>query len=93
MGARGDQPQDLEDDPGQVSLEAAQRLATALALRLLAGKERSRRSMHAPLGDGDPMQSAVELTVALAVQAMALLFARGGIERGDAGELRELGVA
>jgi hypothetical protein len=88
----GDQPQDPEHDSGQVPLEAAKRLTTALALRLLARKERSRRSMHAPLGDGEPMQGAVELTVALAVEAMALLLARGGIERGDSGELRELGV-
>jgi hypothetical protein len=83
VGWAVDQPQDPEHDPGQVSLEAAKRLATALALRLLASKERARRSMHAPLGDGDPMQGAVELTVALAVQAMALLLARGSIERGD----------
>jgi hypothetical protein len=49
--------------------------------------------MHASLGDSEPMQSTVELTVALAVQAMALLPARGGIKRGDSGELRELCVA
>ena len=87
-----DQPQDPEHDSGQVSLEAAKRLAAALALRLLASKERSRRSVDATLGDGDPMQSAVELTVALAVQAMAALLAGGGIEGSDAGELGELCV-
>src|SRR2546426_7942987 len=88
----GDQPQDPEHDPGQVPLETAKGLAAALALRLLASKERSCRSMHAPLRDGDPMQGAVELTVALAVEAMTLLLARGSIERSDAGELRKLGV-
>jgi hypothetical protein len=88
----GDQPQDPEHDSGQMSLEAAKRPSTALALGLLAGQERSRRSVHAPLGDGNPMQGAVELTVALAVQAMTLLLARGCIERGDARELRKLGV-
>ena len=66
MGS-SDRLEHLEDDSREVALEAAQRLATALALRLLAGEERSRRSMHAPLGDRDPMQGAVELTVALAV--------------------------
>ena len=66
-GGGGDQPQDPEHDPGQVPLEAARRLAAALALGLLAGDERSRRSMHAPLGDGDSLSGAVELTVALAV--------------------------
>jgi hypothetical protein len=64
-----------------VSLAAAKRLAPALSLRLLASKERSRRGMHASLGDRDPVQGAVELTVALAVEAMALLLAGGGIER------------
>jgi hypothetical protein len=75
-----------------VSLEAAQCLAPALSLGLFPSEERSRRSMHASLGDGEPIQSAVELTVPLAVQAMALLLARGGIKRSDSGELRELCV-
>jgi hypothetical protein len=92
MGTRGDRPHELEHHSGQVSFEAAERLAPALSLGLFPGEERSRRSVHASLGDGEPMQSAVELTVALAVQAMALLLARGGIKRGDTGELRELGV-
>lgn len=67
VGWASDQSQDPEHDSGQVSLEAAKGLPPALALRLLASKERSRRSMHAPLGDGHPMQGAIELTVALAV--------------------------
>ena len=75
MVGAGDQPQDPEHDSGQVSLEAAQRLAPALSLGLFPSEERSRRSMHASLGDSEPMQSAIELTVALAVQAMAKLLA------------------
>src|SRR6266542_2038322 len=59
-GGGGNQPQDPEHDPGQVPLEAAKRLAAALALGLLAGEERARRSVHAPRGDRDPMQGAVE---------------------------------
>src|SRR5439155_16984622 len=89
----GQRWQDPEHDPGQVPLEAAKRLAAALALGLLAGEERSRRSVHAPLGNRDPMQGAVELTVALAVEAMTLPLAGGSIEGGDTGELRQLGIA
>ena len=47
--------------------------------------------VDAGLGDGDDVDGVVELAVAGAVEPVALLFARGGIQRGDAGVERELG--
>ena len=48
--------------------------------------------MDAPLGDRDAVQGAVELAVAAAVEAVALVFARAGVERCDAGVAGQLGV-
>jgi hypothetical protein len=45
------------------------------------------------LGDGDAVQGAVELAVAAAVEAVALVFAGAGVEGCDAGVAGELGVA
>ena len=73
--------------------EAADRLAAALALALLALQVGTRRCVHAALGDRDPVQGAVELAVATAVEAVAAVFARAGLERGDAGVAGKLSVA
>src|SRR6266540_6154760 len=66
-----DRVKHLEDDSREVALEAAKCLAATLALGLLASQEHPRRDVHLALGDRDPVQGAVELTVALAVQAVA----------------------
>src|SRR5262249_36779933 len=56
------------DGAGELTLEAAERLATALALALLALQISAGRSVDAALGDRDPVQGAVELAVAAAVE-------------------------
>ena len=48
--------------------------------------------MYAALGDGDAVEGAVELAVAAAVEAMALVFAGAGVEWCDAGVAGELRV-
>ncbi len=48
--------------------------------------------VDASLGDRDPVQGAVELAVAAAVEAVALVFAGAGVEWGDAGVASQLGV-
>ena len=48
--------------------------------------------MDAALGDGDAVQGAVELAVAAAVEAVALVFAGAGVEGCDAGVAGELCV-
>jgi hypothetical protein len=49
--------------------------------------------VDAALGDGDAVEGAVELAVAAAVEAVALVFAGAGVEGCDAGVAGELGVA
>ena len=78
--------------PCEVALERPQRFCPGLAFGLASAQVVHRRRVDACLRDGDPVKREVELAVALAIQAMALLFARGGIQRSDAGKLRELGV-
>jgi hypothetical protein len=60
--ASGDRVKHLEDDSREVALEAAQGLATTLALRLLAGQERSRRSMVTTFSMRKPGASSVSGT-------------------------------
>jgi hypothetical protein len=48
--------------------------------------------VDARLRDRDPVQGAVELAVAAAVEAVAAVFAGAGFERGDAGVAGELSV-
>ena len=48
--------------------------------------------MDAALGDRDPVQGAVELAVAAAVEPVASLLARAGFERCDAGVAGKLRV-
>jgi hypothetical protein len=51
-----------------LAFEAAERFAAALALALLAFEVGARGCVHAPLGDRDPVEGAVELAVAAAVE-------------------------
>jgi hypothetical protein len=76
------------DGAGELSFEAADRLTTALAFVLLAFQVGAGRCVYAALPDRDPMQNAVQLSVAAAVEAVAPLLARAGIERGDASRPR-----
>jgi hypothetical protein len=48
--------------------------------------------VDAALCDGDPVQGAVELAVAAAVEAVALVFAGAGVEWCDAGVTGQLRV-
>ena len=73
------------DGARQVALQAAQRLALALALGAFAGHEGPRRLVHAHLRDGDAVQGGVQLAVAAAVQAVALGLPARDRQRGDAG--------
>src|SRR5882672_8970688 len=59
------------DPAGQVAFEAAQGFTPRLPLGLLSLEELPRRRVDASLTDGDPVQGAVELSVAAAVEAMA----------------------
>ena len=64
--------QGVPDGPCEMALQATQRLHPRLPLSLLFGEEPLRRLMSAPLVDRDPVQRAVELAVAAAIEAMAL---------------------
>ncbi len=55
-----------------MSFEAADRLAPALSLRLLALEIRARLRVVAALCDRDPVERAVELAVTAAIEAVAL---------------------
>jgi hypothetical protein len=76
------------DPTGEAELGAAQGLSARLALGLLSREELARWRRHPPLADGDAVQGAVQLAVATPVEADAL--ARGGGDRGHAGETSEL---
>jgi len=74
-----------------LAFEAADCFASALALGLLAFEVGTRGWVHACLRDGDPVQCAVELPVAAAVEPVAAGATRACLERRDAavtGELR-----
>jgi hypothetical protein len=62
----------VEDDAGEQSFEAADGFAAALALTAFAFEIRARGCVVAGLGDRDPVERRVELTVAAAVEAVAL---------------------
>jgi hypothetical protein len=89
---RGCLAQEAEHDACQQSLEAAQRFESSLAFGLPALEVRAGAWVPTALDHGQLVQRAVELAISVAVQAVALLLARGGIERRDAGEPRELRV-
>jgi len=89
---RGRLAQETEHDAGQQSLEAAQRFASRLAFGLPALEVRAGAWVPAALDDGELVERGVELSISVAVEAVALLLARGGIERRDAGKARELRI-
>ena len=68
----------------KVTLWAAQGLTPALAFRLLALEVGADVGMYARLRDRDPVQGAVELAVARAVEPVALSLTEGGLQRGGA---------
>jgi hypothetical protein len=70
--SRGDAFQDVEDDAGEVALEAAERFAAAFALGLLALQIGTGGRMRPRLRDRDPVEGAVELAVAFAVEPVTL---------------------
>lgn len=75
-----------------MAFEAAQGFAPGLALGLLSLEELPGGRMDPALADRDPVQGAVELAVAAAVEAVAGVLARGGGDRGDAGQAGELRI-
>ena len=80
------------DGSGELSFEAADRFAAALAFGLLAFQIGPCGWVDAALGDRDAVEGAVELAVAAAVEAVALVFARAGVQGCDAGVAGELCV-
>jgi len=76
-----------------VALEAAKRFPAALTFGMLALQVGTSRRVHACLRDRDPVQGAVELAVAGAVEAVTLPLARGGEQGCGAGVFRELRIA
>ena len=82
--------QSLEDGADEESFEAAEGFAAALALGLLALEVGAGGWVDAALGDGDAVEGAVELAVAAAVEAVALVFAGAGVEGCDAGVAGEV---
>jgi len=73
------------DGAGELAFEAAEGFAAAFAFGLFAFEVLLRWWVDAALGDGDAVQGAVELAVAAAVEAVALVFAGAGVEGSDAG--------
>jgi hypothetical protein len=82
----------VPDVAGEVSFEAAQRLACALAFGAFAVEVGARFGVTAGAGDGDAVKRRVELAVAAAVEALSAAAAGANGDRGDTGGSRELGV-
>ena len=80
------------DGSGELSFEAADGFASCLAFGLFAFQVGACGWVDAALGDGDAVEGAVELAVAAAVEAVALVFARAGVEWCNAGVAGELSV-
>jgi hypothetical protein len=78
---------------GEVALEAADRLDAALAFGLLASEVFACRGVASSAGDRDDVQRPVELALAAAVQAVAIVSAGGHRNRCHAGDSREVSVA
>jgi hypothetical protein len=83
----------VEDDADEQSFQAAECLAAALALAAFAFEVIACRRVVAGLGDRDPVDGGVELTVAAAVGPVPLGAARARLERCDAAVAGELRVA
>src|SRR5262245_26617487 len=62
----------VEDDADEQPFQGAERFAAALALGLLAFQVRACVGVVAGLGDRDPVERRVQLTVATAVEPVAL---------------------
>jgi hypothetical protein len=75
-----------------LSFVAADGFVACFAFGLFAFEVGACGWVDAALGDGDAVQGAVELAVAAAVEAVALVFAGAGIEWCDAGVAGELRV-
>jgi hypothetical protein len=76
-----------------MALETAHRLHPALALRFLALQIGPRLRVKVSTGDRDDVQGAVELAIAAAIKAMAVLSAGGDGNRWPTpGLLKELGA-
>jgi hypothetical protein len=75
-----------------LSFEAADCFAAVLAFGLFPFEVAACGWVDAALGDRDPVQGAVELAVAAAVESVALSFAAAGVEGCDAGVAGELRV-
>ena len=80
------------DGAHEVSFEAAECFAAALAVGLTPFEVGARWWMDACLGDRDLMERTVELAVTAAVEAVTLVFAAACLERCDASVAGELGV-
>jgi hypothetical protein len=77
----------------EVALECAECFQAALAGGLLALQVGTGSRVTAALDDRDLVQRAVELTVTVAIEAVAALLTGGCVDRRDAGEPRKLRVA
>ena len=74
-----------------MAFEAADGFSAALALVLFSLQVGAGRCVHPALRDRDPVERAVELAIAAAVETVALLLSGAGVERCDAcvaGQLR-----
>ena len=80
------------DGSGELAFEAADGFAACFAFVLFALEVGACGWVDAALGDGDAVEGAVELAVAAAVEAVALVFAGAGVEGCDAGVAGELRV-
>jgi hypothetical protein len=92
VGGAGGPTQHVEDVPCEVALERAQSFAAGLAFLLLARAKGLRARVDAALDDGDLVQRGVQAAVAVSVEAVPSLLARGGVKWGDTGKASELGV-
>src|SRR5215213_8996925 len=84
---------EVVDLAGEVALDAADGLELGVALGGLAGDIGLGLGVNAHAGDGGHVQGPVGLTVAAAVEAVALGLAGGGGQRGDPAQHREAGLA
>ena len=80
----------VPDAPREVALEAADCFLGALALRAFASDVVLRFGVAAQAGDGDAVESGVDLAIAAAVQAVSVGLGGADRDRRDAGGPGEL---
>jgi hypothetical protein len=85
--------EDAVDAPGDVALERADRFATGFAFGEASCDVGADGRVDPHLGDRDDVERSVQSPVAGAVEAVAALFAAGGIERAAAAVGREVSRA